>query len=70
MSSKNIDIINRALHGKQGLKHECEALKNTIVDISIETIKGRWYLIFWKESCTEAHGIAYCPYCGKKLEER
>lgn len=48
--------------------HECNALRN-IENISIQKIKGRWCWVFWDDQkANQAHGIRFCPYCGKRLE--
>lgn len=49
--------------------HECTALRN-IDNISIQKIKNHWYWVFWNDKKgNRAYGIAFCPYCGKRLQE-
>lgn len=49
--------------------HDCKALRN-IDDISIQKIKKHWYWVFWNDKKgNQAHGIGFCPYCGKRLQE-
>lgn len=49
--------------------HECEALANEDI-ISIQKIDGKWGWVFWDDrKGNQAHGIAFCPYCGKDLNE-
>lgn len=66
--SKRSEIVNRALGGKSK-KHECKTLQESKAEISVETINGKWYWIFWGKDPVEAHGIDFCPYCGEKLEK-
>lgn len=50
-------------------QHECNAMRNAD-SISIERHDGKWYWIFWDDKKgNSAHGIAYCPYCGEKLND-
>lgn len=52
------------------MKHECELLKRTKVNITIEKREGQWLWVFHQDNQKSmAHGIVYCPYCGAKLEE-
>lgn len=38
--------------------------------ISIEKINGKWLWIFWDDKTeNQCHGIRYCQYCGKYLDE-
>ncbi|MBR5193057.1 MAG: hypothetical protein IKW37_01365 [Bacteroidaceae bacterium] len=55
--------------GLMNKSHECMTLQESKVDISVELIRGKWYWVFWEKASVEAHGIAYCPYCGEKLEK-
>lgn len=49
--------------------HECETLRN-IDDISIQKILGKWCWIYWdKKGNPIGHGLKFCPYCGKCLQE-
>lgn len=52
--------------------HECKTI-NKSNDVSIEKINGSWNWVFWNDKKgNQAHGIRYCPYCGKDsdLEEK
>lgn len=69
MNNRDINIVSRAISGKKSKKHECKTLQEAKADISVETIGGRWYWIFWGEKNNSAHNIVYCPYCGEKLEK-
>lgn len=49
--------------------HECEILR-TAKNISIQKIDKHYYWTFWDDKKgNQAHGIKFCPYCGKELGE-
>ena len=47
--------------------HECKTM-SSFDKISIQKHDGKWYWVFWDDKKgNTAHGIRYCPYCGKSL---
>lgn len=49
--------------------HECEILRNSNVEITIEKINNQWLWVYYeKNGKATAHGIKYCPYCGEELK--
>lgn len=50
-------------------QHKCKAMISSD-NISIQKINGKWYWVFWDDKKgNKAHGIGFCPYCGKNLTE-
>lgn len=49
--------------------HECEILRNSKTEISINKIVEKWYWIRWNDKKgNQADGVKFCPYCGQHLE--